>query len=310
MFVFVSLLCAIFLSSLSSVLRTYTSLSQGWSLLVVVLLLLSLSSLTLWLLAPRVTDQVELLAQRLPSSIQNLEQRIQQYDWGQHVLSQLKSTGRKSVNNLQVFARATDVFSSTITLITGIFLGFILAIYLAVNPQLYLDGFLRLIPLHSRDRIRSLLYRVGSLLWWWLLGRLLGMVIVGVLTGVGLWLLKIPLALTLGLLTALFDFVPFFGPIVAAGIAALLAFPQDALYVVLLYCVVQHLEGWLIIPLIQQRAILLPPALIIIAQVLLGTLLGILGLIIATPLLASLMVFVRELYVKDMLDDSGKQPSS
>jgi predicted PurR-regulated permease PerM len=127
------------------------------------------------------------------------------------------------------------------------------------------------------------------------------MAVVGVLVTIGLWLLNIPLAMTLGLIAALLDFVPNFGPIIAAVPAVLLALlesPQHAFYVMLLYWGIQILEGYIVTPWFQKRAIDMPPAVVVTAQVLLGTLLGTLGLVFATPLAAIGILLTRELYIQ------------
>ena len=136
------------------------------------------------------------------------------------------------------------------------------------------------------------------------MGQFLAMLFVGVATTIGLMLIGAPLALVLGLIAALLDFVPIVGPIAAAvpGILlALTAGPSTALYAALVYLVVQQLEGNLITPLVQQKMISLPPVLVLFAVVSAGLLLGIPGVIVATPLALLIMVLVRMLYVQDVL---------
>ena len=135
------------------------------------------------------------------------------------------------------------------------------------------------------------------------------MAVVGLITTIGLWLLGIPLASTLGLITGLFEFAPFIGPILAAVPAVLIAFtqsPMDALYVIILYIAIQQIEGYLITPYVQKRAVDLPPALTIFAQLLMGVLFGLFGLLLATPLVAASMVIVRMAYIEDVLGDHGE----
>jgi predicted PurR-regulated permease PerM len=132
------------------------------------------------------------------------------------------------------------------------------------------------------------------------------MVIVGLITGVGLWLLEIPLALSLGLIAGLLEFVPFVGPILSAIPAILVAFTQDGmapLYVVLLYLAVQQIEGNALMPLIQRWAVSLPPALGLIGVVVFGLLFGVLGVLFATPLMVVVMVLTQKLYVEAALRD-------
>lgn len=144
-------------------------------------------------------------------------------------------------------------------------------------------------------------------MWWWLIGRLLSMLIVGITVTISLWLLGIPLALTLGLLAALLDFIPNLGPTLATVPAVLLALmqsPTQAVYVLLIYIVIQQAESYLLTPIVQHRTVSLPPALTIIAQVILGVLFGVMGLILASPLAAVVLVLIKMLYVEDVLGDT------
>lgn len=134
----------------------------------------------------------------------------------------------------------------------------------------------------------------------WLLGQVVSMSLVGVLTGIGLRLLGVPLVLSLSVLAGLPDFIPFIGPVIAAVPAVLMAAtvgPSIALYTVLLYIVVQQIEGNVIQPLVQRWAVALPPALGLIAVVAFGTLFGVLGLVFAVPLAVALRALVQKLYV-------------
>jgi len=137
-------------------------------------------------------------------------------------------------------------------------------------------------------------------------GRAILMVVNGVFTALGLWILGIPLALTLGTIAGLLNFVPNIGPIIAGVPAVLIAWtlgPVPALYVLLLYIFLQSLDGYVLTPLIQQRTVSLAPALTITAQLLFGVLAGTMGLLLATPLTAATLVLIRKLYLEDVLEN-------
>jgi predicted PurR-regulated permease PerM len=126
----------------------------------------------------------------------------------------------------------------------------------------------------------------------------------------GLWILGVPLALALGFIAGLLSFVPNFGPLIAlipAVLVGLMEGPSTALYVVILYIVIQAVESNLITPMIQKQMVYLPPAVILIGQVLLGILVGGLGLILATPIIAIAVVLVQLLYVEDVLGDKSSE---
>ena len=132
------------------------------------------------------------------------------------------------------------------------------------------------------------------------------MLFIGVLTWIGLLIIGVPLALTLGLIAGLFSFVPNFGPILSAVPAILLAFidsPTSALYVVILFVAVQLIESNLVTPMIERRTVELPPVLTIAPQLALTILVGAVGLILATPILAVVMVLLQTLYIQDVLGD-------
>jgi predicted PurR-regulated permease PerM len=136
------------------------------------------------------------------------------------------------------------------------------------------------------------------------------MLIVGVLLGLGLFLIGSPLALTLALLAGLLNFVPYIGALAGAIPAILVALansPSLAMWVAVLFISVQLLEGNVIAPWIQKRTISLPPALTILSQTVLGTLFGLIGLIVATPLIAVLLVATRMVYVEGFLEREHKQ---
>src|SRR5690606_26087532 len=146
-------------------------------------------------------------------------------------------------------------------------------LYVAFEPGTYRRGILRLVPPARQAAAVDLLDSIIDKMSWWLLGRIVSMAVMGIFVGGGLWLLGMPMALSLGLLAALLEFIPNFGPLLAAVPALLVAYAQDqqTLYqVTILYVVVQTLESYLITPLVQRQAIEMPPALLIVAQVGLG----------------------------------------
>jgi predicted PurR-regulated permease PerM len=183
----------------------------------------------------------------------------------------------------------------------------IIGLYAAATPTVYINGIVRLLPPSRRQRGRAVLRALGQALRWWLVGRIASMAVVGVLTAIGLWVAGVPLAFVLGLIAALLSFVPYIGPLAAVIPAALVALAEDptkVIYVFALYGAVQLLESYLITPLIQERAVSIPPAVLIAAQVIMGVLAGAAGVLMATPLAVVLIVLVQMLYLEDVLGDS------
>jgi predicted PurR-regulated permease PerM len=222
-----------------------------------------------------------------------------------------------AVNGQQIVSTARTLVASLTSAIISLVIILFVGLYLAFDPETYRRGLLRLVPKQRRRRGAEVLAVVGHTLRWWLFGQLLAMVVVGLLMGIGLAVLGVPLALALGVLAGLLEFVPTFGPPIAFIPALLLAFQEatnTGLWVLGLYGVVQTLEAYILTPLIQQRAVELPPVLTISAQVLLGSTLGVLGLLVAVPLVAVVVVVVKLLYVQDKLGDDlevdGEQEAS
>lgn len=214
---------------------------------------------------------------------------------------QPKEQGQQQSGAVQTFAKMLFPFvTNSIAAIAGLVVVLFLAAYFAVDPGLYRRGLMRLVPPKRRKRADELFEELSALLRQWLLARLLAMVAVGVITGVALAFLKIPAAGALGLIAGLLEFVPFVGPIASAVPAvamALIVSPTKAVYVVILFLILQQLEGNLITPLLMKNRLDVPPAITILAVSALGIVFGILGMLIAEPLSAVLILAVRELYV-------------
>ena len=307
---FGAILLAIFLHGLANISRRRLRLSEGLSVLLVSVLLVAFLALGVWLLAPSVAEQIRHLRDELPKSVQNVVAYLSNYSWGRLILEQMPSGSElgEKVNVSSFLSRVGSVFSSTVGAITNLALMILLAVYLASEPKIYITGFTKLFPPERRKRVREILYEIGETLSWWLIGKGISMLFIGILTWIGLSIIGVPLALTLGLIAGLLSFVPNFGPILSAVPAILLAFidsPTSALYVLALFVGVQLIESNLVTPMIERRTVELPPVLTIVSQLALTILVGAVGLILATPILAVVMVLVQTLYIQDVLGDKA-----
>jgi predicted PurR-regulated permease PerM len=310
--IFGGILLAVFLCGLSGLVSKYTGLANGWSLALVVVTLGALLGLGGWLVAGQVAYQLDLLVEHLPGSLRKLEAYLSRYAWGRWLLAQAPSANQFLLGRADVLARITGFFSTVLGVITTLVVILFVGLYAAADPGTYRQGLIRLVPLGGRRRAQEVYDALGRTLRWWLLGRLLDMTVVSVVTTAGLWLLGIPAALALGLVTFVLVFIPYLGPIFSAVPAVLFALslpdPWAPVYVALLYLGVQTLESYLLMPLVQQRTVQLPPVVTLGAQLLLGVLLGTPGVVFATPLAAAALVLVRMLYVEDTLGDSVGVP--
>lgn len=262
-----------------------------------------------YLLAPSVAEQAEALSDSLPRAVERLEERANETPWMSRVMEQQERAREALSENVgaDVVLFATGIVASVFGAITSFVIAFVIGICLSLNPGIYVRGLLKLVPRGYRDRVREVLSETGSTLQSWLIAKLLEMILIGVLTTLGLWLLGIELALVLGLIAGLLSFIPNFGPVIAVIPALLLASLEGGetmLWVAGLYLGVQAIESWGLTPWLQKRIVSMPPAVTISMQILFGLLAGTIGLILATPLAAALMVMVSMLYVEDLLGDS------
>lgn len=302
--IFAGVLLGVFLRGLSDWVAAHTRLPVGLSLAVVIVAIIVILAAVGYVLAPSTSRQLDELATQLPQEIHRIEGTIQQTSWGKTVLQSLQSGSGGTEQ--AVFGRVFGVATTTFSAIAAIIVVFFVGLYLAAGPETYLAGALRLVPPPRRGRVRDMLIEVTFALRWWLVGRLVSMAIIAAMSCIGLWLLGVPLALTLGLLSGVLSFVPYIGSVSSAIPPILIALTKStslALYAILLYIAVHVVEGYILVPLMQKRMVHLPPALTLCAQAILGTLFGIIGLALATPLTAAVIVAVRMLYVEDMLHD-------
>lgn len=302
--IFASILLAVFLDGLANLLSSHSRFSRGWSLVTVVAVILLLVIGTIWLLGPRLVTQMSQLSELIPKAVQQLEATLEQNRIGRLLLPQQP---QRLLPNGNVMGRITGMFSTTLGAFTYFFVIILTGIYIAVDPRLYINGLFHLVPKDKRSHMWTIFTKMGHALRWWLVGRFASMAIVGGLTALALYIAGVPLALTLGLIAAILSFVPLLGPIlslVPALLVALVESIQLALYVTAIYIVVQLVETYLVTPLVQERTVAMPPALLLNGQVILGYLAGAIGVFLATPLLVSLMVAVQILYVEEEIGDS------
>jgi predicted PurR-regulated permease PerM len=310
--VFAAILVAVLLFYLSALLQRWTHLSHPVALTLVIALLAVLAGLTAWLMAPQVARQARELAFALPEVLDRARATLGQYELMRELAAGLPSSGAMMSGASRLLSQAGVFFSGVLGAVANAAVITVVGIYLAAQPGLYMQGLVSLVPQPHRPRANQVLAELGNTLGQWLAGKALTMVIVGAVTAAGLSLIGVPLALVLGIIAGLLDFIPYLGPLIAGVPAVLFALaesPSLVLYVVLLFLGVQIAEGYLLLPLIEQKTVSLPPALLIVAQVLMGALFGLAGVALATPLAAVILVLVSMLYVHDVLGDTDKPPS-
>lgn len=209
-----------------------------------------------------------------------------------------------SIGNLVVsaFSWGTTLFGAAATLVVVIVAG----VYIAIDPDVYRNGFLMLFPSQVRKQIGETIDDSGGALRLWLGAQVVSMILVGILTGAGLAFIGVPSALALGLIAGVTEFVPIVGPLIGAIPALLLASTvslEMVFWTLLLFVVVQQVESNIITPLVARHAVKLPPAVGLFAVVAIGILFGPLGLLLGYPLAIVADAAVRRLYVRETLGE-------
>jgi len=304
--VFACILFAILLYKLSEIMHRRFHMRRKLALGIVVLLLGAIVGLGGWAMAPQISEQSTQLAKEIPAAIERLQGEVAQHPLIKRVVDELPPPEDIVKQMSSMVPNAGLFFTGVLGALGNVVIIIFVGIYFAATPGVYTGGFIRLIPQHKRGRAREVIDEMGDSLASWLLGKALSMLIVGTTTAIGLSLLGVPLALILGIIAGLLDFIPYLGPIMAGIPAVLLALsisPEMAMYALLLFAAINMLEGYVLQPMIEAKAIELPPALVIVMQLIFGTLFGFAGVALATPLAAVLSVLVKMLYIEDVLGD-------
>lgn len=216
------------------------------------------------------------------------------------VLRQLaNSVGQIGVSVLPVVG---DVASTLLSFLIIVFL----SLYFLVDPRGYSEGFVKLFPVSYRNRIREVMDRIDFTLRGWLEGTFLSMIFVGVGTWFGLSLLRIEQAAALGVIAAVLSFVPNFGQLIAvfaAIVVGIVQAPENLGWIVIVIYGMSFIQSQIFSPLLFSESIKLPPVLVLLGQIIAGALFGFMGILLAVPITAILMIIIQEVYIKDILGD-------
>jgi predicted PurR-regulated permease PerM len=290
----IAVLIAIILHAPARVLARWIPFRLGFALSVLVFLA-AVAGLLVRLI-PQLLMQMSQLAVQLPAAIAYAGEWIEERS-GTPTSPELASEVNAQL--AEFVGRFVPLAFNLIAVFVGSFAIITLAIFLAAQPDVYRDLLLRLVPPNGRERAREIYDETGRNLRNWVLGKAFTMAMTGVFIWVGLELFGVPGALALGALAALLEFIPNFGPTLAAAPAVISAFlisPSTALWVAVYFFVFQQFQSAVTVPLVERRAVDIPPAALLIWQLMLAVGFGILGLFVATPLLAVISVVARIVY--------------
>jgi predicted PurR-regulated permease PerM len=313
---FVSVLAAVYLSAMTDLLCQRTGMPR--SVAFVVTMVASTAALVgiTALLVPPVVEQSREIAAALPVLIPQWEAALQRVIGGIPGLRDLLPAGDEAVVGMAVselqklsttlLPRLVGTFQLAIDLIAVL----VMALYVALHPQVYRDLIVSLTPPRHRATTQEVLDAIAETLRAWTIAQLLVMIILALLTWVGLVALQVPYALAFGIFTGLVAIVPFFGTFVSTVLPALFVLPgpdggTQAVLVLILGTVIHLVGSHLIVPLLMHRKVDIPPVLTIMAVLIGGRLLGAVGLVVAVPLLAVSMVLLRRVLVARIYGDAA-----
>ncbi len=316
---FIAILISLYLGAVADWLRDRAHLSRGVSLAIAVVSTLAAVVALFWVLVPPVIDQTQALIRVLPQYIQNWERGLERLASRFPALQDAVGEGTLL---RAVYERITGAFGDVVPKVYGVLHGAInvfavaiMSLYLALHPGLYREWMIAMFPPIHRDLVRDVLGDLANTLRSWIVGQLLAMTILGVFTAAGLYFLEVPYWLTFGVFTGVVAVVPFFGSLVSTVLPALFVIAGNgiwglsgfthALLVAALGVVIHVIEANVVLPRIMQKQIDLPPVLTIMAVLIMGKLLGPIGLVVAVPTLAVIMVVVRRILISRIYEGQG-----
>lgn len=268
-------------------------IGRGWRLAIVILAALAFMVWVFYYAGTTLAAQAEALRTVITAQANQLMDLAAEYGL-------IKS--RESFDfTEQVFGgigRLTTALSSAIGAVTSVLMIVIIGIFVSIEPKLYDRGVAWMLPVRHRDRFYEISNRVGFTLRRLMAGRVLGMVVEGIGTWLLLMLAGVPMAALLGLITGLLAFIPNIGALISGVLMVLVGFsagPEQGLWAIVIYFVVQNVDGYLIMPYVARKTVDLAPALVLAAQLIFGTLFGIIGLFLADPIVATIKTALEEM---------------
>jgi predicted PurR-regulated permease PerM len=309
--VFAGVLFAAFLDAAARALAPILPLSRTWRLTLVLLLLTALSAFAMAWGARKLPEQTRVLLTVMDSQVDILQGYLLSYgvdllgpEWGRDFAQWLFADQGRFLRHAQVLLGGAS------SLLAGALVILFLGILLAFDPVSHRESLLLLVKPSYRARARAVMDEMGQVMRLWLVGLWIRIILMTFCVWVALYLIGLPGPFVLALQAGVSNLVPYLGPILAAVPIALVAMPtghSELIWAVVVYTIIQSVEGHVIGPLIQRQAVEIPAAWTLVAIVLLGALFGIMGIALAMPLVAVGRVAIIRFFVEDYLGDEHAQ---
>ncbi len=289
-------LIALFFSAVSGRIKMWTGLKDGVSLALTIALMVVVVGLFFWLVGAEAQNQYKEMQEAVPVIIDNAQSYLNKSDVGQKVSQYISDIE----NQKKVLPFLQNFFKSSFGVFGDLYIVIFLALFISISPFDYINGAVNLVPRRGKVKAKHLFTDIGFNLKKWIKGAIISGLSVFIMSAVGLLILGVDMWLILAISAGLLNVIPNFGPIIAmipAVLVALLTSPTQALMVAGLYLTVQIIESNLITPNVQKKLLNTPPALLILFQVLMGTLTGGWGIVLAVPMLVIVITMVKHLYL-------------
>nr|WP_235528274.1 AI-2E family transporter [Sphingomonas sp. Leaf231] len=283
--IFAALVFAALLDGGVRLLGRVLPIGRSWRLLIVCLLTIAFLIGTFYLAGMQIAAQ----AQQLRSTVEVQAVRLSGWLTAQGLMPSIGDIGGVAKQALSSVGRVTSWLGTAAGALTSGFMIVVLGLFIAIDPRSYERGVQWMVPERNRVEFAVTLKRIAQTLRRLLAGRLLGMALEGVLTAIALWIVGVPMAMILGILTGLLAFIPNVGAFISGALMVAVGFSagmHTGVLAIIVYVVVQTFDGYVVIPMVAKRTVDLPPALTLGAQILASALFGILGLALADPMTA------------------------
>lgn len=284
---------AVLLDGGARLLGRYLPIARAWRLMLVILMGFGFIAWVFWFAGTTIAEQAESLRDVVTDQFRVLVREVEEL--GLVPRGQSADLGSQVLGSV---GRLTTAVGSAIGALTSVVMMLVIGMFLAAEPKIYDRGLAWMLPLRHREGFYRIAEHVGFTLRRLLFGRLIGMLFEGIFTFALLWVGGVPMAALLGLVTGILAFVPNIGAIISGVLMIAVGFSagtQEGIYAIIVYFFVQNVDGYLVVPYIARRTVDLAPALVLAMQVLMGALFGVLGILFADPLLATLKVVLIDL---------------
>jgi predicted PurR-regulated permease PerM len=300
-----AILIAVLLRIVAGPLVRWAKLPEGVSLLLSGLIIVGAVAGAAYLFGTQINAEFADVYRRAGAASAAILAQLQGSEIGKFLLAHMEGGG------FSIPGLLGNVFSISLRFLEALVVTVIAGFYLAVQPQLYLDGFGKLFPRAWRDNVNETIADIGQGLRLWLIGELIQMALIGALSTTAVWLIGLPSPLALGVIAGFAEFVPYLGPIIAAVPSLLVATTKggDALlWTAVSYLAIHQIEGNLVVPLIQRHMVYIPPAVMLLGVVTILFLFGGVSAIFAGPIAVVVFIAVKKLYVRDSLGEATDLP--